>query len=315
MNRAELRKLIRGISVAIPTAFDNDMRLDLPTMADLTRWWVESGLGTDYAPLKVAAAWGEGPDLSDDEWPQLLRTVVDAAGPDAVVMCALKEKSTMHTIEDAKRAQDLGAIGLQIELPYNHHPNQDDYVRHFTTISDNIDIGIMIYNTFWFGAPPIEAETILRMKDTEHVVAVKWNANREGLDYDDMRKFSADFNVIGNGQGVRCVQNGGAGFVSASAPAYPAYDLKVWSLIQEERYDEASEMETKFRDAMGDWRKRTTERSGGYRQAKGIMAVMGHPVGPPRLPTLPMDDAELTELAEILKGLGWPVPEKTAVAL
>jgi len=309
MNRAELRQMIRGLSVAIPTAFDANMCLDLPTMADLTQWWVENGLGAKNAPLKVAAAWGEGPDLSDEEWPQLLRTVVDAAGPDAVVMCALKEKSTMHTIEDAKKAQDLGAIGLQIELPYNHHPTQDDYVRHFTTISENIDIGIMIYNTFWFGAPPIEAETILRMKDTEHVVAVKWNANRPDLDYDEMRKFSHVFNVIDNGGGIgRCMKNGGAGMVSSTAPAYPAYDLKIWNLVEEKRYDEADQMQRKLKEAMRDWRARTTASSGGYRQGKALMAVMGHPVGPPRLPTLPINDEELAELGEILKAAGWPVP-------
>lgn len=312
MNRSELQKLIRGLSVAIPTAFNEDMSLDLPNMANLTQWWVESGLGTDKAPLKVAAAWGEGPDLSDDEWPQLLRTVVNAAGSDAVVMCALKEKSTMHTIEDAKRAQDLGAIGLQIELPYNHHPSQDDYVRHFTTISEAIDIGIMIYNTFWFGAPPIETETLLRMKDTEHVVAVKWNANRPGLDYDEMRKFSHVFNVIDNGGGVvRCVKNGGAGMVSATAPAYPPYDLKIWSLVEEKRYDEAEEMQQRIKNAMGDWRARTTARSGGYRQGKAMMAVMGHPVGPPRLPSLPINDQEYAELKEILRDVGWPVPDNT----
>ena len=81
MNREQLKKKMRGLSVAIPTAFsDDDQSLDLGTMADLTQWWVENGLATDRSALKVAAAWGEGPDLSDDEWPQLLKTVV-AAGP------------------------------------------------------------------------------------------------------------------------------------------------------------------------------------------------------------------------------------------
>lgn len=57
---------------------------------------------------------GESPDLNDDEWLQVLRTVVDAAGPGKTVICALKPNNTLHTIEDAKSAQDLGAVGLQI---------------------------------------------------------------------------------------------------------------------------------------------------------------------------------------------------------
>ena len=120
MNREELRKLIRGTIVTLPTPFDDERRLDLPRMTDLTHWWVEQGLGTDSTPLKVAAAMGEGPTLGDDEWPQLLRTVVDAAGSDSVIIGALKTKDTMHAIEDAKKAQDLGAVGLQIDPPMFH---------------------------------------------------------------------------------------------------------------------------------------------------------------------------------------------------
>ena len=45
-------------------------------------------------------------DLSDDEWPHILRTVVNAAGPDKTVICGLKPKNTLHTIDDAKKAQE-----------------------------------------------------------------------------------------------------------------------------------------------------------------------------------------------------------------
>ncbi len=313
MNREQLKKKMRGLSVAIPTAFtEDDQSLDLGTMADLTQWWVKEGLGVGSTTLKVAAAWGEGPDLSDDEWPELLRTVVDNAGGDAVVTCALKEKSTRHTIEDAKKAQDLGAIGLQIELPYNHHPLQDDYVRHFAAISDAIDIGIMIYNTHWFGCPPITAETLLRLEDAEHVVAVKWNS-KDPDDYDEMRKFSHIFNVIDNsGQPARCMKNGGAGMISASAPAYPAHDLEVWSLMEAGRYDEAQALRATIGEAVKPVRAKSDAKSGGYRFAKGMMAAMGRPVGPPRLPTLAMDEGEIDELREALRGLGWPVAEKVA---
>ena len=74
MNRDELKKLIKGIWVVVPTPFDGRLRLDLARMTDLTRWWVVSGLGTGTAPIEEAATSGQGPDLRDDEWPHLLRT-------------------------------------------------------------------------------------------------------------------------------------------------------------------------------------------------------------------------------------------------
>jgi len=305
MTREELQKLIRGVPATVPTPFDDDLRVDLARMTDLIRWCVEQGLGTDYAPLKIAAAMGEGPDLSDDEWPHLLRTAVNAAGDDAVVMCALKTKNTLHTIEDAKQAQDLGAIGLQIDLPIFHHPTQDDYVRYFSDISDAIDIGIMIYNTHWFGCDSITAETMLRLADAEHVVAVKWDVP-EGQDYDSMREFADVFNVIDNsGQPVRCHKNGGAGYISGTIVAYPQHDLEVWQLMQDGKYEEADAQFGRVRDALATFQPKRS--SGGYRLIKGMMALMGQPVGDPRPPTLPLDEDDLKQLKGILEGVDWPV--------
>src|SRR5215469_10691716 len=171
MHRAQLKQLIQGPVATVPTAFDERFQLDLGRMADLTRWWVDEGLVAGTAVIKVAAAMGEGPDLSDDEWPHLLRTVVQASEGRAAIVCGLKTKNTLHTIDDVRRAADLGAIGVQIDLPIFHHPTQDDLVRYFSDISDGVDIGILIYNTFWFGVQSITADTMLRLRDAEHVVA------------------------------------------------------------------------------------------------------------------------------------------------
>ena len=317
MNRVELQKLIQGTPVTTLTPFDDDFNLDLAKVTDMTRWWVDQGLGTDVSPLKVTAAMGEGPELSDDEWPHVLRTTVLAAGG-ANVMCALKPKNTLHTIEDAKKAQDLGAIGLQIDLPFFHHSNQDDLVRHFTDISDAIDIGIMIYNTFWFTLNPREEymkpETMLRLADAEHVVALKWNVP-EGEDYDSMTKFSHIFNVIDNsGQSIRCHKNGGRGYISSLIAVHAEHDLEIWQLMEQGRYDEAQAMKDRVGGAFADWQAKTGVVSGGYRQGKGLLAAKGLPVGPPRPPTLPCSDEEIAEARQIMQGLGWLV-QAEAVAV
>jgi len=305
MNRGEARKLISGTIVTLPTAFDDDFNLDFGRQAELTQWWVEQGLGTGINPLKSSAAMGEGPDLSDDEWPLLLRTVVDAAGSDAVVICGLKTKDTTRTIEDGEKARDLGAVGLQIDLPFFHHPNQDDYVRYYTDISDAIDIGIMIYNTHWFGCEYLTAETMLRLVDAEHVAAIKWSVPA-GEDYDQMRQFVHIFNVIDNSnQPVRCHKNGGRGYISSLVAAYPPHDMEVWHLLEAKRYEEAQAKLDRVSKAIGPIRDKIGARSGGYRFPKGLMAAVGQPVGPPRPPTLPVDEDELAELRVVVQGLGW----------
>ncbi len=307
MTRDELKKHFYGPIATLPTAFDDEFEVDLGVMAEMARWSVANGLGKGIAPLKVCAAMGEGPDLVHDEWPHVLRTVVNAAGSGISVICGLSPKDTLHTIEDAKKAQDLGAVGLQIDLPMFHHPNQDDMVRHFTQISDAIDIGIMVYNTHWFGVDSLTAETVLRMSDAEHVTAIKW-AVPAGMDYDDMRQFSHVFNVIDNsGQPVRAHKNGAKGYIDPTVVMYPAHALKVWELAEAEKYDEAQVLFDSVSVPFRQYSAKTKIRSGGYRQTKGLMTIMGLHAGPPRPPTLPLDEDELAELREIVRGFGWPV--------
>jgi 4-hydroxy-tetrahydrodipicolinate synthase len=307
MDRDELRRLIQGPIAAVSTPFDDNYALDLGVMADLTRWWTDNGLVTGRSVLKVAAAIGEGPDLDDEEWPRLLRAVVKAADGKALVICGLKTKNTLHTIADAKKARDLGAVGVQVDLPFMHHPTQDDYVRFFTDISNAVDTGILIYNTHWFGAPSITAETMLRLADAEHVVAIKWAVPPEA-DYDDMRKFSQHFNVIDNSlQPVRAHRNGARGYINWTVDVYPHFELKVWDLIEACRYDEAQAMLDEVYKPLRAITAKVTERSGGYSIHKAMMAIVGHPVGPPRPPTLPVSAEHYAELREILRGFGWPV--------
>jgi dihydrodipicolinate synthase/N-acetylneuraminate lyase len=316
MERDELRRLIRGPIATVPTPFDKQYRLDLGTAAELTRWWVDQGLVAGTTVIKVAAAMGEGPDLSDDEWPQLLRTVVHAADGKAAIVCGLKPKNTLHTIEDAKRAADLGAIGVQIDLPIFHHPVQDDYVRFFSDISDATAIGVMIYNTWWFGVPSLAVETIQRLADAEHIVAIKWSVPPAGgPDYDDMRQFVDRFNVIDNSlQWVRCYRNGGHGYINGTIEAYPPHELETAALLEAGRYEEAQARFDAVEVPLRAFMDKAAQRSGGYRVYKGMMAIMGHLVGPPRPPTLALDADELAELRQLLAGFGWPVASGTAAA-
>ena len=133
----------------VPTPFANSFEVDYPKMRDLTQWWVENGLVKGKAVIKIAATMGEGPQLRDDEWPILLRTVVRAAEEKAAIMCGLHYKDTIRAVEDAKKAQDNGAIGLQISPPIFNGPTQDDTLRHCEAISDAIYIGILAYPVWY----------------------------------------------------------------------------------------------------------------------------------------------------------------------
>ncbi len=312
MNQEELKRLIVGGVATVPTPFDDGFRVDYGKMADLTQWWVAEGLVTGKSVIKVAAFIGEGPQLADDEWPRLLDVTVRAAEGRAPVVCGIHCKDTVRTIDDARRAQDLGAIGLQVTSPIFNDPNQDDILRYFEALSDAIDIGIMTYSVKWqrgdnyYGV--IFPETLRKMVDFERVVAIKWSP-QAGSDYEDIFDLKDRFNIIDNtGQPVRCHQLGGRGFVNMTAPVHPKHIVEIWDSMESGDYDDAQARWDSVEPTLRDFYSRVTQRSGGQaRVLKAMMAVMGRPVGDSRPPSLPLTAEEMDELRRIMTAWGWPV--------
>jgi len=309
MTRDELKKLIVGPIATVPTPFDEGMEIDYGRMAELTRFWVDSGLVAGTAVIKVAAAMGEGGMLDDDEWAALLRTVVQAGRGKAAVVAGIHHKDTRRAIREARLAGDLGAIGVQISPPVFSWPTQDDLLRHYGAISDAIDIGIVIYNNWWWPGGNILPETFMKMKDFEHVAAIKWSIP-EGQKYEDMAALAPIFNILDNhGHPALCHQLGGRGYINRTAHAYPAHDLRIWELLETKRYDQAQALfESVDIPTIQFYGRAAAESGGEARMVKGIMEIMGHPAGVSRLPTLPLSRAQTAELRHILLEAGWPVP-------
>jgi 4-hydroxy-tetrahydrodipicolinate synthase len=308
MTRDEVNRLMQGPMATVVTPFDDDYEVDHVRMAEAVRYYVDGGLVKGKAVLKVAAAMGEGPMLRDDEWPALLRTAVQAAEDRATIMCGIHYKDTKRTIEDCKRASDLGAIGVQINPPIFNDPSQDDLLRYFGDISDAIDIGILLYNTPWLRGGNVLPETILKMKDFEQLAGIKWSVP-DDQNYEDMSKFSDIFNVIDNTQQpARCRKLGGRGYINLTSEIYPPHDLRVWELIEGGRYEEGQALFDKVNDALRDLYAKQSEVSGGQaRLKKGMMAIMGMPMGASRPPSLPLSGADMAEVREVMISFGWPV--------
>ena len=310
MNRDELKRLIVGPIATVPTPFDDDFEVDYGMMADLTRLWVENGLVTGKAVIKVAAAMGEGPMLSEAEWPSLLRTVVQAAKGRAAIVCGIFRKDTKRSVEDAKRAQDLGAIGLQVAPPIFSAPTQDDLLRYFEALSNAIEIGVIIYDNPWLPNGHVLPETLLKMADLEHIVGIKWGTVRGEPDFDEMVNFAHIFNVIDNSKRPAYSHKLGArGYINLTADVYPPHDLHVWELLESRQYDQAADLFHQVNDPLRALYAKMSERSGGEaRMKKGMYAIMGHPIGASRPPSLPMNAEEMAELRDLLISFGWPVP-------
>ena len=315
MNLDEIKRLVIGPIATVGTPFDDEFEVDYGKFASLTQWWVEQGLVKGRAVIKVAAAMGEGPQLRDEEWPALLRTAVQAANDQAAIVCGLHYKDTIRQIEDAKKAQDLGAIALQISPPVHNGPTRGDVIRFYEDVSNAIDIGIMVYNTQGMLGNLITPDDYRAMADLDNVIAIKWSA--PGYDYEEIFDLKDKVNIIDNTKDpTRNHRLGGRGFINWTSEIHPPHDLTVWDLMEDGRYQDARDKWFGVYDPLSEFAAKIGAASGGQaRVKKGMMKVMGMDIGDSRPPSLPLSPSELDELRELLIGFGFPVPRREAAVV
>ena len=147
------------------------------------------------------------------------------------------------------------------------------------------------------------------MMDFEQVVAIKWSPP-EGVPYEAVYELADHFAIIDNRSNpVTNHRLGGRGYIQNSVATYPHHDFEVWDLLEARKYDEAQALYDSVHKPIWDFYGRVRQISGGQaRVKKGMMAIMGRPMGVSRPPSLPLNDEEMAELREMLIGFGWPVP-------
>ncbi len=158
------------VLTAMVTPFAEDGSIDLAGAQELAAHLVDRQA---HDGLVVLGTTGEAPTLSDGEQHAVLEAVLDAVGDRATVVAGVGTNDTAHTIENARRAERLGAHGLLVVTPYYNKPPQAGLLRHFTAVADATDLPVMLYDIPPRAVVPIEVDTLARLAEHPRIVAVK----------------------------------------------------------------------------------------------------------------------------------------------
>ncbi|MGY1679991.1 4-hydroxy-tetrahydrodipicolinate synthase [Geodermatophilus sp. SYSU D01176] len=158
------------VLTAMVTPLAEDGSIDLAGAQELAAHLVDRQA---HDGLVVLGTTGEAPTLSDGEQHAVLEAVLDAVGDRATVVAGVGTNDTAHTIENARRAERLGAHGLLVVTPYYNKPPQAGLLRHFTAVADSTDLPVMLYDIPPRSVVPIEVDTLARLAEHPRIVAVK----------------------------------------------------------------------------------------------------------------------------------------------
>lgn len=158
------------VLTAMVTPFAEDGSIDLAGAQELAAHLVDRQA---HDGLVVLGTTGEAPTLGDGEQSAVLEAVLDAVGDRATVVAGVGTNDTAHSIENARRAEQLGADGLLVVTPYYNKPPQAGLLRHFTAVADATDLPVMLYDIPPRSVVPIEVDTLARLAEHPRIVAVK----------------------------------------------------------------------------------------------------------------------------------------------
>ena len=161
--------MITGSIVAIVTPMHEDGSLDLNALKNLIDFHVQEGSDA----LVVVGTTGESPTVDVEEHCQLIKTTVDHAAGRIPVIAGTGGNSTAEAIELTRFAKEAGADMALSVVPYYNKPTQEGLYRHFKTISEAVDLPILLYNVPGRTVADMSNDTILRLAEVPGIVGVK----------------------------------------------------------------------------------------------------------------------------------------------
>ncbi len=159
---------LNGAYTALITPF-NSREVDHALIRDLVNEQLDSGIDG----LVPVGTTGESPTLSFDEHKKVIETVVDVVAGRCNVVAGTGGNSTAEALELTRFAKEVGADASLQVTPYYNKPTQEGLYRHFSTIADEVDLPIVLYNIPGRTVVEIQFSTILRLARHENIVAIK----------------------------------------------------------------------------------------------------------------------------------------------
>ena len=289
---------LEGIWTPIPTPLTKHGRVD----SEATRKLVDFHIGAGIDGLLPLGTSGEFALLQREERKSLVNTVADQADGRVPVVAGVSDPSIENVVQLSSDAKEAGADGVIATPPYYFTTTDEGHYHHFKTISETIDLPLLIYNIPEWTHSFVTPETVQRLADEKLVVGMKYT-EYNFLNLMLFLKESRNKISIFAGSDALAYSNlefGGAGAIIGSANVAPRVASKIFDDYKKGDLDGARECQEKLLPVI------TALGVGKYPAAlKEAMSLMGVPVGPLKEPLQSLSIAEKRIVAGLLRSGGF----------
>ena len=162
--------IFTGAGVAIITPFNDDDTVNYEEFGRI----IDDQIANSTDAIIVCGTTGESSTMPDEEHVSVIKYCVDKVAGRVPVIAGTGSNCTREAVNMSKKAEEVGADGLLCVTPYYNKCTQDGLYEYYKTISDAVNIPIIMYNVPSRTGTTIQPETAVRIaKEVKNVVAIK----------------------------------------------------------------------------------------------------------------------------------------------
>jgi 4-hydroxy-tetrahydrodipicolinate synthase len=162
--------MLEGIIPSLPTPFDLEGQVDLPSLRSLVNYLIEKGVHG----LGTLALASESYKLTETERGLVMRTVISETRGRVPVVVASDHTGTYGAVQRSREAQELGADAVMVLPPYFIRPDADGLYQHYAAISTGISMPIVVQDSPGLTGVSMSAPFLVRLsEELEHIHYVK----------------------------------------------------------------------------------------------------------------------------------------------
>ena len=284
----------KGVFIAAPTPMNDDESLDLFRLGELIRYYRAAGLANGNCVCTLLGAGGEAMHLDKEERMQVAETAVEAAEGQIPIFVGVAHTRTRTAVELARHADQIGADGLQVDLPYYFANTADDGFAFVQEVAEAVECGIGLYPTPWTSGLAFDGALLEQICEAlPNVIGLKWWSADITEWFRVIEAFSERLSIVSNCPamiGPSAFMLGVCGYVSQGVSAAPRQNVQIVQWLQSGQYDKALHWIRTVEDGYDKIEDAALRAgySGEGNYIKAAMQAVGFPCGPARLPNRPM---------------------------
>lgn len=291
-------KKFKGIGCPCVTPFNQDESLDLIGLRELVDFLINSEINA----IIPTGSSGEPYSLSDEEYHQVIDTVLDQVNGAVPVYIGLPSESKTRLLEIAKYATGAGADGFVVYPPKIPTLSAHELISHYESISKDVTLFTLFVNNPDRCGIDLSVESIRKISKFAHTVGMVELSSDFKKISQISSEVSDDFRVF-TGRGLlfpQALKEGGVeGVIIPSANVVPNLLVELYEAFNVEMKERFEEIQTKLLPL------EIGLKLGSFPATiKASLNLLGVNVGNPRKPILPLSGSDLEKLRNILVASG-----------